>query len=98
MSFCLYNKKNITWRLEDMNFIFSWPPCNIHYIFLYLLYGPNKLQQIKTAVTPLKYSKISILTIANSEKKVLSSREEQGLKKIKKNSLYNLSIYYSTIL
>ena len=22
MSFCLYNKKNITWRLEDMNFIF----------------------------------------------------------------------------
>ena len=24
MSFCLYNKKNITWRLEDMNFIFSW--------------------------------------------------------------------------
>ena len=24
MSFCLYNKKNITRRLEDMNFIFSW--------------------------------------------------------------------------
>ena len=24
MSFCLYNKKNITGRLEDMNFIFSW--------------------------------------------------------------------------
>ena len=24
MSFCLYNKKNITWPLEDMNFIFSW--------------------------------------------------------------------------
>ena len=24
MSFCLYNKKIITWRLEDMNFIFSW--------------------------------------------------------------------------
>ena len=24
MSFCLYNKKNITQRLEDMNFIFSW--------------------------------------------------------------------------
>ena len=23
-SACLYNKKNITWRLEDMNFIFSW--------------------------------------------------------------------------
>ena len=23
MSFCLYNKKNITRRLEDMNFIFS---------------------------------------------------------------------------
>ena len=22
MSFCLYNKKNITWPLEDMNFIF----------------------------------------------------------------------------
>ena len=21
MSFCLYNKKNITWRLEDMNII-----------------------------------------------------------------------------
>ena len=25
MSFCLYDKKNITLRLEDMNFIFSWP-------------------------------------------------------------------------
>ena len=24
MSCCLYNKKNITQRLEDMNFIFSW--------------------------------------------------------------------------
>ena len=24
MSFCLYNKKNITRRLEDMNFILSW--------------------------------------------------------------------------
>ena len=24
MSFCLYNKKNITRRLEDMNFIFEW--------------------------------------------------------------------------
>ena len=24
MSFCLYNKKNVTPRLEDMNFIFSW--------------------------------------------------------------------------
>ena len=25
MSFCLYNlKKNITWRLEDMDFISSW--------------------------------------------------------------------------
>ena len=24
MSFCLYNKKNITQRLEDMNFIFLW--------------------------------------------------------------------------
>ena len=24
MSFCLYNEKNITRRLEDMNFIFSW--------------------------------------------------------------------------
>ena len=24
MSFCLYNKKNITRRLEDTNFIFSW--------------------------------------------------------------------------
>ena len=24
MSFCLYNKKNITLRLEDMNFIFLW--------------------------------------------------------------------------
>ena len=24
MSFCLYNKKNITRRLEDMNLIFSW--------------------------------------------------------------------------
>ena len=24
MSFCLYNKKNVTWWLEDMNFIFSW--------------------------------------------------------------------------
>ena len=24
MPFCLYNKKNITRRLEDMNFIFSW--------------------------------------------------------------------------
>ena len=24
MSFCVYNKKNITQRLEDMNFIFSW--------------------------------------------------------------------------
>ena len=23
-SACLYNKKNITWRLKDMNFIFSW--------------------------------------------------------------------------
>ena len=23
MSFCLYNKKNITRQLEDMNFIFS---------------------------------------------------------------------------
>ena len=23
-SACLYNKKNITWRLEDMNFIFLW--------------------------------------------------------------------------
>ena len=22
--FCLYNKKNITRRLEDMNFIFPW--------------------------------------------------------------------------
>ena len=39
-SACLYNKKNITRRLEDMNFIFSWqnkiyifaPPCNILYI------------------------------------------------------------------
>ena len=48
MSLCLYNKKNITGRLEDINFIFSWqkelplenkihifvPPCNILYIFL----------------------------------------------------------------
>ena len=25
MSFCLYDKKNIRRRLEDMNFIFSWP-------------------------------------------------------------------------
>ena len=24
MSFCLYNKKNSTRRLEDMNFTFSW--------------------------------------------------------------------------
>ena len=24
MSFCLYSKKNITRRLEEMNFIFSW--------------------------------------------------------------------------
>ena len=24
MSFCLYNKKNITRRLEDLNFIFEW--------------------------------------------------------------------------
>ena len=24
MSFCLYNKKNITRQLEDMNIIFSW--------------------------------------------------------------------------
>ena len=24
MSFCLYNKKNITRWLEDMNFIFEW--------------------------------------------------------------------------
>ena len=24
MSFCLYNKRNITRRLEDLNFIFSW--------------------------------------------------------------------------
>ena len=24
MSFCLYNKKKITRRIEDMNFIFSW--------------------------------------------------------------------------
>ena len=24
MSFCLCNKKKITWRLEDMNFIVSW--------------------------------------------------------------------------
>ena len=24
MSFCLYNKKNVTRRLEDMNFIFLW--------------------------------------------------------------------------
>ena len=49
-----------------------------------MLYGPDSLQKIKTAVTPLKYSKISILTVANPEKKVLSSREEQGLKEIKK--------------
>ena len=46
MSFCLYNKKNVAPRLEDMNFIFSWqktlankihifaPLCNILYIFL----------------------------------------------------------------
>ena len=45
--FCLHNKKNITRRLEDMNFIFSWQnqyftneriiftrPCNILYITL----------------------------------------------------------------
>ena len=32
-SACLYNKKNITRRLEDMNFIFSSrPPCNILYL------------------------------------------------------------------
>ena len=28
MSFCLYNKKNITSRLEDMNFIFEWQKQN----------------------------------------------------------------------
>ena len=61
--FCLYNKKNITRRLEDTNFIFSWqkqyfthslrtfvkycfatrihifaPPCNILYIFTFLVW------------------------------------------------------------
>ena len=30
-SACLYNKKNITWRLEDMNFIFSWQKKTIFY-------------------------------------------------------------------
>ena len=24
MFFCLYNKEDITWRLEGMNFIFEW--------------------------------------------------------------------------
>ena len=45
MSFCLYNKKNITRQLEDMNFIFSWQKqyCNILYI-IYVNQGAASLR------------------------------------------------------
>ena len=33
MIFCLYNKKNITRQLEDMNFIFSWLRSFVKYCF-----------------------------------------------------------------
>ena len=45
MSCCLYNKKNITQRLEDMNFIFSWQK----------QYFTHSLRSFVIIVLPLEY-------------------------------------------
>ena len=40
MSFCLYNKKNTTWLLEDTNFIFSWQKQYFtHLLHSFIKYG-----------------------------------------------------------
>ena len=44
MSCCLYNKKNITQRLEDMNFIFSWQK----QYFTHLLFCHSKIKFISS--------------------------------------------------
>ena len=50
MSFCPYNKKNITRRLEDMNFIFSLPLENNIYIFPAAPYNILYIYQLQVRI------------------------------------------------
>ena len=56
---CLYNKKNITRKLEDMNFMFSWQEQYLYCNSLYLGlpdYQIQKIQRVQNAAARLEYN------------------------------------------
>ena len=84
MSFCLYNKKNITRRLEDMNFIFSWQK----------QYFTHSLRSFVKYCFGFCHSKIKFIS---SSHRVISSLYSQEALQLFLLSITNLSVIDRTI-
>ena len=59
MSFCLYNKKNITRQLEDTNFIFSWQ--KQYYNILYIIYVNQGAASLRNCLVFMCFAVISLV-------------------------------------
>ena len=70
MSFCPYNKKNITRQLEDMNFIFEWQKQNFTHslrLFVKYFFATRKYNSHLRATSPGSLSNLITSTKTNHE-------------------------------